>query len=250
MVEVEEPMTKIIADFCNNHLHNYKIIEEGIKQLAEVGVDYIKFQTFKADNLNKDYPNYQKMYETYKKMELTTDDHLFILDKCSKYGIKPLFTAFDIESAYLLSDIGMQEVKIASPDADNWELLDLCSKLFQCMYISCGMISNASLNKVRNMYTDKHYFLYCISKYPTAYEDIDFDKMMLFDGFSDHSETIDASLKAIQLGVDIVERHLTLGKFLPGKDHKVASTPDEFKKLVDERNYIQACKNYKKRWVK
>lgn len=240
-------MTKIIADFCNNHLHNLDMIDEGIKQLASIGVDYIKFQTFKADKLNPNYPNYNKMYETYKKMELSDKDHLFILSKCEKYGIKPLFTAFDVDSAKLLFDIGMKEVKIASPDADNWELLEVCNNLFDKLYISCGMISNSNLIEVRKKYK-KHIFLYCVSKYPTLYEDIDFDKMVLYDGFSDHTETIEASLKAINLGVEYVERHFTLGKFLPGKDHKIASTPDEFKRLVDERNYIESCKNYKKRW--
>lgn len=243
-------MTKLIGDFCNNHLHNYDMIEEGIKQLAEIGVDYIKFQTFKADNLNKNYPNYNKMYETYKKMELTTDDHLFILDKCKGYGIKPLFTAFDIDAAKLLNDIGVREVKIASPDATNWELIDYCTDVFDNVIISTGMIAAHEYIYLKRNYKEYASFLYCVSKYPTKFEEIDFDRMILFDGFSDHTETIDASIKAINLGVEYVERHFTLGKFLPGKDHKIASTSDEFKKLVDERNYIQACKNYKKRWVK
>ena len=91
--------------------------------------------------------------------------------------------------------------------------------------------------------------LYCISKYPTEYEDIDFDKMQLFDGFSDHTVDLKASKKAIELGVEYIERHFTLGKFLPGKDHFLSSTPDEFKELAKHRNYISNCQTYKRRWL-
>ena len=240
-------MTKIIADFCSNHLGDRRLMEEGIKRLAEIGVDYIKFQTFNADKLNKDYPDYDKMYKYYKSVELSRDDHLFIIQNCNKYGIKPLFTAFDIDSAYMIYGCGVDEVKIASPDADNWELLDVCNKMFNKLFISCGMISHTNLSRLRRMYPEHTYF-YCISKYPTAIDDIDFSKAVLFDGFSDHTSDIKASLHAINLNVGYIERHFTLGKDLPGKDHKISSTVDEFAKLVAERDYVASIAKYKNRW--
>ena len=97
------------------------------------------------------------------------------------------------------------------------------------------------------MYPEHTYF-YCISKYPTAYDEIDWDKVVMFDGFSDHTANIDASLKAINLGVEFIERHFTLGKDLPGKDHKISSTVDEFQKLVSERDYVASIQKYKSRW--
>jgi N,N'-diacetyllegionaminate synthase len=239
--------TKIIADFCSNHLGRRDLMEEGIKRLAEIGVDYVKFQTFNADKLNKDYPDYEKMHKYYKTVELSRDDHLFIMQTCSKYGIKPLFTAFDAESAYMIYGCGIDEVKIASPDADNWDLLEACNKLYNHMFISCGMISHTNLSRLRRMYPE-HTYLYCISKYPTSFDEIDWGKVVMFDGFSDHTMTIDASLKAINLGVGIVERHFTLGKDLPGKDHKISSTVDEFQKLVAERDYVASIQKYKSRW--
>lgn len=245
--EVNEPMTKIIADFCSNHLGDRRLMEEGIKRLAEVGVDYVKFQTFNSDRLNKDYPDYEKMYKYYKSVELSRDDHLFIMQNCDKYGIKPLFTAFDVDSAYMIHGIGCREVKIASPDADNWKLLEFCDLHFYHMVISCGMLSPNNLRKLRSLYK-QHSFLYCVSKYPTAFNDIDFEKMMLFDGFSDHTKDIEASKKAIQLGVGVIERHFTLGKDLPGKDHKISSTVDEFAQLVAERDYVASIEKYKNRW--
>jgi N,N'-diacetyllegionaminate synthase len=240
-------MSKIISDYCCNHLGDKRLIEEGIKQASLAGVDIIKFQSFNADNLNKNWPDYQKSYEYYKSVELSREDHFFIIDKCKEYGIEPLFTAFDLDSANLLHTIGQKKVKIASPDADNWELLETCDRLFDVMFISCGMISNTNLRRLREMYK-RHTLFYCVSKYPTAYDDIDFDKMVLFDGFSDHTEDINAAKKAIEMGIQYIERHFTLGKYLPGKDHKISSTPDEFRKLVEHRDYIKKCKQFKTRW--
>jgi sialic acid synthase SpsE len=240
-------MTKIIADFCCNHLNDRLLIEEGIKRLAEIKVDYIKFQTFTADKLNKMYPDYDKMHKYYKDMELSIETHMFIVDKCEKYGIKPLFTAFGVDEALMLRNIGMFKVKIASPDADNIELLNYCKAHFEESIISCGMISDAKYNMLRRKYTYAK-FLYCVSKYPTDYDDIDFDKMIFYDGFSDHTADIRASIKAIGLGVEYVERHFTLGKDLPGKDHKISSTVDEFAKLVAERDYVASIPKYKSRW--
>lgn len=254
--------TKIIADFCSNHLGDRRLIEQGIKVLSETGVDIVKFQSFKADRLNKNWPDYEKAKEYYKSVELSDDDHVFILEKCKQYGIEPLFTAFDIERADYLLSIGVDNIKIASPNATDFDLISSCLGANK-LIISTGMCSNKEVKQLCD-YLDSLYYseeseqsgeivliklLYCISKYPTKYEEVDFDKMQLFDGFSDHTADLRASMKAIDLGMGIIERHFTLGKWLPGNDHKISSTPDEFKELVDYRNYKEKCELYKTRWT-
>jgi N,N'-diacetyllegionaminate synthase len=221
-------------------------MEEMIKQAANIGIDYIKFQSFRSDRLNKNWPDYQTAYEYYKSVELSDDDHVFILQKCCEYGIKPLFTVFDIDSARNLFNLGMRICKIASPDADNVKLVDYCIEHFRETIISSGMI-NTQQARVLKSYTDVK-LLYCVSRYPAPKDSIDFDKMQMFDGFSDHTEGITAAKKAIDLGMQYIERHFTLGKYLPGKDHFFSSTPDEFKELVDYKNYVEKCKLYKTRW--
>lgn len=231
--------TKIIADACSNHLGDKRIIEQMIKSASECGVDFIKFQAFKADNLT---PEWMHRYDYYKSVELKDDDYPFIMDKCKQYGIKPMFTVFSVDMIPILLENGVQYCKIASPDADNIELIRICAKHFDEIIISTGMEFN-------NRYASFKY-LYCVSRYPAPIEDIDFDKMQLFDGFSDHTQGITAAKKAIELGMEYIERHFTLGKWLPGKDHFVSSTPDEFKELCDYRDYKEMIPKYKNRWRK
>jgi sialic acid synthase SpsE len=217
-----------------------------IRTAAEIGIDYIKFQSFNADNLNKNWPDYENAYKYYKSVELKDEDYAFIMQKCKEFGIKPLFTIFHTSVVMPLYTMGVKEIKIASPDAGNIELIDKCCSSFNKVIVSTGMSTNAEIRKLRNIFDVE--LLYCISKYPTKYSDIDFDKMQLFDGFSDHTQNLDAAKKAIDLGMEYVERHYTLGKGLPGKDHAISSTPEEFRELVEYRNYIEKCKLYKTRW--
>lgn len=241
-------MTKIIGDFCSNHLGDRRLIEHGIKTLAKIGVDIIKFQSFKADKLTKDWPDYQTAYEYYKSVELSDDDHAFIIEKCEEYGIEPLFTAFGLKEATFLQELGVEKVKIASPDMSNDHLIRHCRGRFKTIYISTGMHTDKEIELVRRERKGQAAFLYCISKYPTKYEEIDFDKMQMFDGFSDHTADLRAAKKAIDLSIPLIERHFTLGKWLPGNDHKISSTPDEFRELVEYRDYKAKCDLYKRRW--
>jgi sialic acid synthase SpsE len=51
-------------------------------------------------------------------------------------------------------------------------------------------------------------------------------------GFSDHTIGISASISAVAIGADLIEKHFTLDKNLEGPDHKLSSDPKEFKELV------------------
>jgi sialic acid synthase SpsE len=81
-------------------------------------------------------------------------------------------------------------------------------------------------------------FLYCVSKYPTPFEDIYFDKIDFkkYDGFSDHTIGISASIAAIAMGAGIIEKHLTMNKKMYGPDHICSGTPKELKEICKFRD--------------
>lgn len=241
--------TKIILDACLNHNGDLRNAYHMIEKAKESGADYIKFQAINSLELNREWPNYKENFYYYQENELKPKMYAEIVEKCKAVGINLLFTAFTINSAKSLLSLGQKEVKIASPDADNWNLVDYCIKNFDRVFVSTGMIDNKNLVKSRSKLRKQDVLFYCISMYPTPESKVDFDKMVLFDGFSDHTVSIDSAKKAIDLGVEWVERHFTLGKDLPGRDHKLSSTPTEVKELCDHRNYVDKCELFKRRWV-
>ena len=241
--------TQIILDACGNHNGDLRIIEKMIADAKSCGADYIKFQSFDASELNKNWEDYENNFKYYSQIQLSFYMHQKIIEQCNEVKINPLFTAFSLRMAKMLANLNQTEVKIASPDAENWELINFCLLHFKRVFVSTGMISAKNLIDLKRMLRNTDVLFYCISKYPTQEKDIDYDKMILFDGFSDHTEGIESAKKAISLGIPWIERHFTLGKFLPGRDHKLSSTPDEVKELCDHRDYVAKCEAYKRRWT-
>ena len=81
--------------------------------------------------------------------------------------------------------------------------------------------------------------LHCTSAYPTPIDDANVSAMLtmrdafgLKVGFSDHTEGMMASLTAAALGANVIEKHYTLDRELPGPDHKASLEPNELVLLI------------------
>jgi sialic acid synthase SpsE len=51
-------------------------------------------------------------------------------------------------------------------------------------------------------------------------------------GYSDHTPGIEVPIAAVALGAEVIEKHFTLDKNLPGPDHKASLDPEEFSQMV------------------
>jgi N-acetylneuraminate synthase len=51
-------------------------------------------------------------------------------------------------------------------------------------------------------------------------------------GYSDHTEGVTVAIAAVALGAQVIEKHLTLDRTLPGPDHAASLEPDEMAALV------------------
>ena len=84
--------TIIIAEAGVNHNGDMNIAHRLIDAAADAGVDYVKFQTFKTENLvSSDAPTaeYQKsatnetsQFAMLKRLELSEEQHLDLIDYC------------------------------------------------------------------------------------------------------------------------------------------------------------------------
>jgi N,N'-diacetyllegionaminate synthase len=212
-----------------------------IKAAAETGIDLIKFQSFKADKLRKSYTDYAANYAYYKRHELSDSDHYFIAERCNHYGIDWLTTVYDLDTIEFLADeIGLKQVKIASPDMSNWELIDACLENFCKVFISTGMHSTQEIYKLGTyIYNKPVVLLHCVSQYPVSPDNLNMNRLEKCHGFSDHTPLLAASKLAIAMGADYIERHYTLSRYLPGRDQAISSTPEEFAELAHYRDSVK-----------
>ena len=118
--------TIIIAEAGVNHNGDINIAKKLIDVAAEAGVDYVKFQTFKADRLvspSAKKANYQientaskedSQLNMLKKLELSDSDHKELISYCNSKNINFFSTAFDEEGVLYLSSLNFKMFKVPS----------------------------------------------------------------------------------------------------------------------------------------
>ena len=246
----------IIAEAGGNHNGSMKLAKKLIDIASKSGADFVKFQSFKAENVvtkKVAITNYQKLnqkkkqtqYQMIKKLEISFQDHLKLIDYCKKKKINFLSTAFDFESMQMLIKHKPKFIKIASGDINNLPLLRLAATFNIPIIFSTGMsnikeIYNAiNILKKNGLKKDKINILQCNTEYPTPFRDVNLRAMVdikkktkLNVGYSDHTKGIEASIAAVALGAKIIEKHFTVSNKLNGPDHKASLEPDELNQLV------------------
>lgn len=245
-------MTKIIADCSSNHMGNIGIAEKMIELAADAGVDVIKFQSWRADKLRKDFPAFEATYERHKKSELSDDDHIRLIKKCQDCGIEFLTTCFDIDRVDFLASLGISKIKVASPDCTSFKLLDKLMEKFQTLIISTGMTLDDEIkDMIKHVKGHDVVVLHCVSLYPTPLDKINLERINWLKsfgvkvGFSDHSLGTDAGKLAIAIGAEVLEKHFTISRFLPGKDQEMSTEIGEFDDLVKWSKQVDLMRGVK-----
>ena len=248
--------TLIIAEAGVNHNGDIAKAKALIDKGAEAGVDYVKFQTFKAANLvtkqakraayqDKNTQNNDSQYEMLKKLELSQAVHQELIDYCAQKGVQFLSTGFDIESLEFLAQLGITIAKVPSGEITNLPYLRKVASLFPEVILSTGMATIEEIKDAVKVLTDngvnkdKITVLHCNTEYPTPMEDVNLRAMLHIQqevgiaiGYSDHTLGIEVPIAAVALGATVIEKHFTLDKTLPGPDHKASLEPDELKAMV------------------
>lgn len=256
--------TIIIAEAGVNHngdiLNAYKLVDTAV----DAGVDYVKFQTFKAEKLvskSAKKAEYQiqntknsndSQYEMLKKLELSPQQHEELIAYCKKKGIQFFSTAFDLESLQYLKDIGLDLVKIPSGEITNYPYLKLAAQLFNQVILSTGMCTMEDIEAALDVFLsagiskDNITILHCNTEYPTPFNDVNLKAMLYIGekfgtdiGYSDHTLGIEVPIAAVALGAKIIEKHFTLDKNMEGPDHIASLEPNELKNMVSAIRNIE-----------
>lgn len=202
------------------------------------------------------------------KLQLTEDAHLELQQHCNEIGIDFLSTPFDLISlAFLVEELEMQKIKISSGDITNGPLLHACAQLSSEIILSTGMSTvdeiqdalavlahgySSQQEPCKNAFVEafsseagrdslQQYvtLLHCTSQYPAPHNELNLNAIPYMQetfglpvGYSDHSEGIVASISAVAIGAEIIEKHFTLDKNMDGPDHKASLMPEELQELV------------------
>lgn len=253
----------IIAEAGVNHNGNLQQARKLIDAAADAGVDFVKFQTFKANKLvtksakragyqDQNTGDKDSQYEMLKKLELSDEDHRELIKYCKEKGINFLSTGFDSESLTFLKSLGLELAKVPSGEITNLPYLKTMAKLFPRIVLSTGM---ADMEEVKQAYEvlldfgahpENIIVLHCNTEYPTPMEDVNLKAMLHIKnelqtevGYSDHTLGIEVPIAAVALGAKLIEKHFTLDRNLSGPDHRASLEPDELKSMVSAIRNIE-----------
>ena len=247
----------IIAEAGVNHNGDMLIAKRLIDVAVDAGVDYVKFQTFKSENLvskSAKKAEYQientkdaseNQLQMLKRLELSHEQHLELISYCEQKRIKFFSTAFDLDSLDYLHSLGLRMVKIPSGEITNLPYLRKAAFLFKEVIISSGMSTIQEIGEAILIFLEagidreKITVLHCNTEYPTPMKDVNIHAMLSIQdkfgakiGYSDHTLGIEVPIAAVALGAKIIEKHFTLDRNLPGPDQLASLEPEELKNMV------------------
>ena len=250
----------IIAEMSGNHNQSLKRALRLTDIAASIGVDAIKLQTFKPEEMTlnirkrefllrnnkiKGIWRNKTLYEIFKKAQTPWAWHKKIFDRAKKRGIKFFSTPFDERAVDFLENLKVPFYKIASAENIHFPLLKKVAQTGKPIIISTGMINIKELDEVvsfvRRCGCKNITLLKCTTGYPASSKDSNILTIPYLKkrykcnvGLSDHTLGIGASIAAIAQGATVIEKHLTISRNDGAIDSFFSLEPEEFKMLVKE----------------
>jgi len=241
--------TFIVAECGINACGNIEVAKQQIDLASACGCDAVKFQIYETDRLYngdrtaKSYKDSQRGWFSYKNFRVLAN-----------YSpIEWFASPFDEDAVALLEDIGVSRYKVASRSVIDHKLLESLAKTNKPVLLSTGKHDINAVKAALNILSDNQVtLLYCVTDYPTKIIDLNFGRMTkmagifkLPYGFSDHTTGIWASIEAVRLGAEVIEKHFTVSRNLDGCDQICSLEPQEMKLLVKSirqyETYSEVC---------
>ena len=250
----------IIAEAGVNHNGSLELAYRLVDAAKKAGVDCIKFQTFKSENLvakSAQKAAYQKnttgdgtQVDMLKKLELSFDEFVALKKYCDQAGLCFLSTPFDFESIRFLDSIEMPFWKIPSGEVTNYPYLVALAKTGKPVVMSTGMCEEEEVREaiqaLRANGAGNIRLLHCNTEYPTPFEDVNLKAMQTMKdafgldvGYSDHTAGIEVPVAAVAMGATVIEKHFTLDRNMEGPDHKASLEPDELAEMVRAIRHVE-----------
>lgn len=254
---------KIIAEIGINHNGSLIIAKKLVDKAKLAGADFVKIQNYvpelivtkktpKAKYQTKNSNRNENMYEMLKKYHFSFNKTGKLINYCKKKKIKFISSPFDEKSLDYLISKKINIIKVASGEITNYPLLKILAKNRIKLIISTGMSYLKEVNdtinflKKNGLVKSKIFVLHCTSQYPTKPKNVNLNamneikkKLKVRVGLSDHTTGFEASICAVSMGAQIIEKHITLDKNMIGPDHASSLEPSEFK------IFVQALRNTK-----
>lgn len=240
---------------------------------AEAGCDCAKFQSYKASTIaSKNSPAYwdtskeptKTQYELFQKHDSFGEaEFAELCEYTHAKGMDFTSTPFDYASADYLARY-VDFYKISSSDASNLPFIKHVGAKGKPVVLSVGASYLSEVDEavrtLRGAGCHDITLLHCVLSYPTSPDDAnlrvigtlkaDFPGVRV--GYSDHvapDPVMMTLATAYLLGAEVIEKHFTLDKTLPGNDHYHSGDVEDFKRTVANFRWIDRVLGFSEKTV-
>jgi len=238
--------TIVISEIGENHMGNFDLAYRMIEESAAAGADMVKFQSYCGADVCDTDPE----KEWFSQVQVSDEMHFRLKHHAEQCGVEFLSSPFSVGRArFLCEKLGMKKIKIASSQMLCQPMLDYVNEHADTVFLSTGM---ATLEEIRE--ATQHLervkslcLLQCTTQYPTRAADANLAVIATLSqefprcriGYSDHTCGILAPIVAVALGAEVIEKHFTLDKTLPGTDHVLSAEPAELKEMIRQIREVE-----------
>lgn len=233
--------TFVIAEAGLNFCGSFDKACQMVNAAQQAGADAVKFQTFLPDF----DPNLSRF-------TLTDNEWYRLAAHCLEQKIIFMSTPFDRWAFKVLAGTGMKHWKVPSGEMGNDEYLEMIPEQAQFYYVSTGMATEEEIDHALDIIPspiDKDICLmYCVSGYPPPINQLALHTILEWQiakypqytiGFSDHTVYTPASMIAVALGAEVVEKHFMLKGDTDVPDFNVSEDDNFLKAYIDRIRYTE-----------
>jgi N-acetylneuraminate synthase len=253
----------IIAEAGVNHNGSLDLALRLVDAAKASGADAVKFQTFRAELLvtrsahkapyqGRTTATTESQFEMLRRLELDAAAHRRLIDHCQDVGIQFLSSPFDIESADLLAAMNVPLYKVPSGEITNLPFLQHLARKGRPLILSTGMSTLGEVEEavrvLQSAGAPQVTLLHCVTEYPAPYAEVNLRAMQTLKvafglpvGYSDHAPGIFIGIAAVALGAEVIEKHFTLDRSLPGPDHAASLEPAELQQMVAAIRQVESA---------
>ncbi len=247
-----------VAEVSANHQGSFEHAKLIVKAAAEAGATAVKFQTYTADTMTLDIPQFsissdhalwggENLYGLYKMAHTPWEWHEELFNLARELNMIPFSSPFDQSAVDFLESINAPMYKIASMETGDHALIRAAAATGKPIIVSTGATEWEEIRQlvevVRSTGNQELTLLLCTSSYPSNPKESNLRRMKTLKdefgcnvGLSDHTLGIGVSVAAIALGATVIEKHLTLRRSDGGADGAFSMEPQEFAELVSQGN--------------
>ena len=247
----------IIAEIGINHNGDPAIVEELMYAAAIAGANCVKFQKrtgvdcVPPEQLDemRHTPWGEMTYADYRaKLELDYEAYQQIDLFATTLGIDWTASVWDLGALKFLQDFSVTQIKIPSAQLTNELLIEEAADSELQIILSTGMSTMDQISiAAERIPIEQLTLLHCVSTYPSEPSEINLLAMQRLKyefplarvGYSGHERGTQATIAAVALGAEVIERHITLDRTMWGTDQAASLEPHAFEKMVRDIRIVE-----------